>query len=426
LEFLIKNKLIKVLSLNSISVGLNAVLGLLTVRIVAQFLGPAGMALIGNFKNFVTLAKSFSTLGINASVVRLFVENKDDERELAKIYFTFFWILTVLSVFVGALILFFSKPISKYLFEVFDYSFEVQLFGLLLPLFVLNTFWIAIYNGLKQFKSIVLIQMVSSVFVFVLTFGLIYFEKLEGALISIAISDLVMFFITLLFIRSHREFFNFRLQKTLNKEYLPVIGRFSLMALLSAVLVPGTQIIIRNLIVDFHSVGKAGIWDAVNRISGFYMMFFSSGLTLYYMPKLAELNTDSEFKNELKFYLKTIIPVFTLVLVLIYLLKDFVIKIALTEQFKEAGDVMLWQLLGDFLKMVSLAFGYQILVKTMTKKYFAVEIVFNLAYFVLAYLFVQNQEVEGAVKAYFFANLISLLLILFFFRNLFRKNRGLV
>ena len=409
------------MSLNSISVALNAVLGILSVRIVAEFLGPSGMAFMGSFRNFATLAKSFSTLGISVSVVSLFVENKDDKEELNRIYSTFFWILTALSVFVGLLILLFSNPISAYLFEVPDYSFEVQLFGLLLPLFVLNTFWIAIYNGLKQFKSIVLIQMLSSFFVFVLTFGLIYFKKLEGALISIAVGDLMMVIITLFFMSRHWEFFNFKLHKTVSKKHLLVIGRFSLMALLSAVLVPGTQLLIRNLIVDFHSVDKAGIWDAVNRISGFYMMFFSSGIALYYMPKLAELNTDSEFKSELRFYLKTIIPIFTLVLLMLYLLKDWVIDLALTHQFKEAGDVIVWQLLGDFLKMVSLAFGYQILVKTMTKKYYAIEIVFNLSYFIMAYLWVDNQQIEGAVKAYFFANLITLLLMLFFFRHLFRK-----
>lgn len=83
---------------------------------------------------------------------------------------------------------------------------------------------------------------------------------------------------------------------------------------------------------------------------------------------------------------------------------------------------MIWQLLGDFLKMVSLAFGYQILVKTMTKKYYAVELVFNLSYFFFAYLFVSKQQVEGIVQAYFFANLVSLALMIFFFRKLFRKN----
>lgn len=410
------------LSLNALSVGLNFILGLISVGVVAKFLGPSGMALTGSFRNFSALFKSLSTLGINASAVRLFVENQDDDEALSKIYSTFFWILVLVSVFVGLLILLFSNPIGRYLFATANYNFAVQLFGLLLPLFVLNTFWIAIYNGLQRFKSIVIIQMLSSVFVFLLTISLIYYEKLTGALLSIAVSDLILFIITAIFVYRNKTFFNFRLKKAISKPYLSVMGKFSVMALLSAVLVPGTLIVIRNLIIDVHSVEKAGIWDAVNRISGFYMMFFSSGLSLYYMPKLAELKTDLEFKKELKFYFKTIIPIFTMVLFFVFLLKDFIINIALTEQFQEVSSIMIWQLLGDFLKMVSLAFGYQILVKTMTKKYYAVELVFNLSYFFFAYLFVSKQQVEGIVQAYFFANLVSLALMIFFFRKLFRKN----
>lgn len=410
------------MSLNSLSVGINFVLGIISVVIVARFLGPSGMALTGSFRNFTALFKSLSTLGINASVVRLFVENKEDKEALSKIYSTFFWILVLVSVSVGFLILLFSNAISHYLFEAANYRFAIQLFGLLLPLFVLNTFWIAIYNGFQQFKSIMVIQMISAVFVFLLTVGLIYYDRLNGALIAIAVSDLIMFFITAIFVYKNKAYFNFRLEKSISKPYLTVIAKFSVMALLSAVIVPGTLIVIRNLIIDVHSVEKAGIWDAANRISGFYMMFFSSGLSLYYMPKLAELKTDSEFKNELKFYFKTIIPIFILVLFLVFLLKDFIINIALTQQFKEVSSIMIWQLLGDFLKMISLAFGYQILVKTMTKKYFAVELVFNLSYFLFAFLLVQSQQVEGVVKAYFFANLLSLTLMIIFFRNIFRKS----
>lgn len=422
MKSLFENKLIKVLSLNSLSVGINFVLGIISVVIVARFLGPSGMALTGSFRNFTALFKSLSTLGINASVVRLFVENKEDKEALSKIYSTFFWILVLVSVSVGFLILLFSNAISHYLFEAANYRFAIQLFGLLLPLFVLNTFWIAIYNGFQQFKSIMVIQMISAVFVFLLTVGLIYYDRLNGALIAIAVSDLIMFFITAIFVYKNKAYFNFRLEKSISKPYLTVIAKFSVMALLSAVIVPGTLIVIRNLIIDVHSVEKAGIWDAANRISGFYMMFFSSGLSLYYMPKLAELKTDSEFKNELKFYFKTIIPIFILVLFLVFLLKDFIINIALTQQFKEVSSIMIWQLLGDFLKMISLAFGYQILVKTMTKKYFAVELVFNLSYFLFAFLLVQSQQVEGVVKAYFFANLLSLTLMIIFFRNIFRKS----
>ncbi|WP_143000926.1 O-antigen translocase [Flavobacterium saliperosum] len=422
MSFFRENKLIKVLSMNSFSIGINFILGIVSVRIVAQFLGPSGMALIGSFRNFTTLFKSLSTLGVNASLVRLFVENKNDKSELSKIYSTFFWIFIMISVGLGLLITLFSGFLSRLLFTTSDYAFAIRLFGLLLPFIVLNTFWIAVYNGLQQFRKIVFIQIVSSVFTFALTVSLIYFKRLEGALIATAVSDIVLLIVTLLFVINNKEYFQFDLQKIISKKYFSVIGRFSVMSLLSAIIVPLTLISIRSLLIETHSVEKAGIWDAVNRISGFYMLFFSSGLSLYYMPRLAELKTDSEFINELKNYFKTLVPLFLILVAGIFFFKDFIVNLALTREFSEVKEIIIWQLLGDLLKVMSLAFGYQILVKTMMRRYFAVEIIFNVAYFGLAYFMIQSENVAGAVKAYFFANIISFVLMLVLFRKLLKKN----
>jgi len=407
--------------MNSFSIGINFILGIVSVRVVAQFLGPSGMALIGSFRNFTALFKSLSTLGVNASLVRLFVENKNDKSELSKIYSTFFWIFIMISVGLGLLITLFSGFLSRLLFTTSEYGFAIRLFGLLLPFIVLNTFWIAVYNGLQQFRKIVFIQIMSSVFTFVLTVSLIYFKRLEGALIATAVSDIVLLLVTLLFVVNNKEYFQFDLQKIISKKYFSVIGRFSVMSLLSAIIVPLTLISIRSLLIETNSVEKAGIWDAINRVSGFYMLFFSSGLSLYYMPRLAELKTDSEFINELKNYFKTLVPLFLILVAGIFVFKDFIVNIALTKEFSEVKEIIIWQLLGDLLKVMSLAFGYQILVKTMMKRYFAVEIIFNLAYFGLAYFMIQTENVAGAVKAYFFANIISFVLMLVLFRKLFRN-----
>lgn len=410
--------------MNSFSMGINFVLGLVSVRVIAQFLGPSGMALVGNFRNFSGLFKSLVTVGINASIVKLFVENQQDKSELSKIYSTFLWIFLGFSMVLGILVMLFSSYLSLFLLGSSAYAYTIQLFGVLLPLFVLNTFWIAVYNGLQQFRKIVVIQILSSVFIFLLTLGLIYLKKLEGALLAAAIGEGLMTVITLLFVLNNKEYFSFDFQKIISKKHLKVIGKFSVMSLLSAIIVPLTLIAIRKLISETISIEGAGIWDAVNRISGFYMMFFTSGLSLYYMPRLTELKTEREFTAELRYYFRTLVPLFLAVVVGIYLFRSPLIDLALTSKFAAAKDLVFWQLAGDFVRILSLAFGYQILVKLMMKQYFTVEIVFNLSYYLLAWLLIENDMLSGAVKAYFFANLIALAIMLFVFRNLLLDRSG--
>ena len=151
------------MSLNSISVAVSFVLGIISTKIISYFLGTSGMALMGSFRNFSTMLKSMATLGISNSVVKLVVENKEDKRELSVIYSTFFWLFLIVSLVFGCTTLLLAKPISQFLFFTEVYFIPIQFFGLLLPLMVINTFWLAIYNGLEQFKRIIYIQIFSNI-----------------------------------------------------------------------------------------------------------------------------------------------------------------------------------------------------------------------------------------------------------------------
>ena len=319
-------------------------LGIVSTKLVSVFMGASGMALLGSFKNFSSMFKSMSTLGISNLVVKLVVENKEDKKELSIIYSTFFWIFLVLSVVLGGSILVFSDFITNFLFFNNRYLIPVQFFALSLPLVVLNVFWMAVYNGLEAFKKIVVIQIISNILVFGLSAFLIWKQNIFGGLLSVALSEFLLVLVTFMFVRRDKSYFQFDLQRIISKKYSDAILKFSSMALLSAIIVPVTLILIRKYIVDHYSIEEAGIWDGVNKLSGFYMLIFSSGLSLYYMPRLASLKTDSEFKEELKLYFKIFIPLFLLMLIVVFVLKGFIINLAFTAAFLRIKEVLIWQL----------------------------------------------------------------------------------
>ncbi len=415
------NPLIKVLSLNSVSVGVSFVLGLLSSKIISVFLGPSGMALMGSFRNFTAMIKSIATLGMNTSVVKLIVENKEDKEEVSIIYSTFFGVFLGLAIVLGVSVALCSSWISNLIFFTNSYTTPIQFFGLLLPLIVVNVFWTSVYNAFEKFKHLISIQIISNLIIFASTAYLVWQNNIQGGLLSVALGEVIMFFVTYLFIRKTFNNFKFDYHQIEFKKYLSDMQRFSIMALLSAVLVPLTLILIRDNIVSVHSIQEAGIWDGVNRLSSFYMLIFNTGLSMYYMPKLASLKTDSEFKMELKSYFKTLVPLFIGMILVIFMLKSYIIQLAFTEEFNKINFILVWQLLGDFFRIMTLAFGFQILVKSMLKKYFIIEFVFNSSFLILAYLWIPSRSSEGVVQAYFVANVLSFLIILFMFRKLVKN-----
>ena len=206
----------KVLSLNSISVAVSFVLGIFSSKIISIFLGTSGMALTGSFRNFALMIKSVATLGINNSIVKLFVENKEDKKELSVIYSTFFWVFLFISAILALLILVFAAPISGFLFYTNNYTMPIRFFGILLPFMVINTFWLAIYNGLEKYKVIVIIQILSNILVFVLTAFLIWKQNIFGGLLSIAIGEFLMVVVTFLFVKNDSDYFKFDLHKIMS------------------------------------------------------------------------------------------------------------------------------------------------------------------------------------------------------------------
>ena len=72
-----KNQLVKIVSLNSFSVGLKIGIGLITSKILALFVGPTGMALVGNLRNFLASVETISTLGFQNGIVKYIAENRN-------------------------------------------------------------------------------------------------------------------------------------------------------------------------------------------------------------------------------------------------------------------------------------------------------------------------------------------------------------
>ncbi len=419
MKLLKENTQLRVLTLNSFSMGTTFVLGFISNKVVAVFLGPSGMAILGNFRNLGAMLKSVATLGISTSLVKLVAENKENKKALSELYATFLSVFFIISSLLAIGVFCFAEAIGQLLFNSNQWTTPIQIVGLSLPLVLLNTFWLAIYNGLEQFKTIVLVQLVSSVLVFLVTISLIYFHTISGAVWAIALSELLMVLATFVFVIKDKRLFQFHFRFLIKKEYVKAIQKFSAMALLTAIIAPLTLLLIRNAITANYSLAEAGFWEATTKLSSFYMLFFTSGLSLYYMPKLASLSTEGAFKQEVKVYFSSFVPLFLVMLLVLFFAKEWILKWVFTPEFLKLQSVLIWQFLGDFFKILTLAFGYQILVKARLKVYFFLEITFNLSYLLLSLYWIKTRGYEGAIQAYCCASALGFVLILLVFRKLF-------
>ena len=417
LNYINNNVLIKVASLNSASMITKIVAGFLTSKAIALFVGAEGLALIGNLRNFLSSIQTISILGLYNGVVKYVAEFKNNTLELSKTLSTVFYLGFFSTIIVSLLCYYNAGYINDYVFKTYDFEYVIRILAMALPFYALNMFTFGILNGFSKYKILIIINIIGQILGLSITILLIYKERIDGALISVAISESLIFLITLVGVANQRSLMPLIQVKNISLTYVKKLSSFSAMAIFSAIVLPIVAISIRSYITDTVGLKEAGFWEAMNRISKYYLMFVTSLLTLYILPRFSEIENVKDFRNEVFNFYKSIIPIFGIGLLVIYFLRKVIIAIIFTEEFEPVEDLFLWQLLGDFVKVLSIVIAYQFLAKKMFWHYIITEAFSVIILYAASIYFIDLYGVKGANIAHFVTYMLYYGLILLIFSS---------
>jgi O-antigen/teichoic acid export membrane protein len=413
-----QKELFKVTSLNSISVILKIAIGFVSAKVIAIFIGASGMALVGNLRNFVASVEGFATLGFTNGIVKYVAEKEENSQELKRYFSTIFFTL-LSAILVCSLVLFlFAAYWNSVVFGLdFEYIFVIKAFALALPWYIGSLVIIAIINGFAAFKKVIVINIIGNVLGLLVTIGLIFKFQTFGALLAVVLSPAVLFFVTLFFIDKK---WNLKSQISIKDFHFSVLksmSEYSIMALFSIVLGPIIYLSIRTFIINAIGLNQAGYWEAVTRISTYYLLFLSTVLSVFYLPKLSKARTNDETKAIFRTYFTGIIPIFLIGLIAVYFLRFFIIRVLYTEEFLPISTLFFWQLLGDFFKGMSLILGFQFFAKKLTKAFLITELISLTILSVSSYYFITNYGIEGVVIAHAVTFFLYLVVLTIYFRK---------
>lgn len=392
--------LIKTSLLNAIAVAIRMLTMLGLNKILAIYVGPAGYAAIGNFQNAVQMISTFGSGAINTGVVKYTAEYGDDEAAQRKVWQTAGTVALAGSLIAGVLVAVFSKPLAQWFLKDEIYSPVFLWFAVTLVFFVFNTLLLAILNGKKEIQRYIVANIAGSLFSLVATTLLTIQFGLMGALIALAIYPSFAFVVTLLLCHKTGWFKLSYLFGRPDKQVVLNLAKFMVMALTSAACVPVSHILIRNHLGTTLGWETAGYWEAMWRVSTAYLMLVTTTLSIYYLPRLAELKKTNEIKQEILQGYKLILPVAVTCGLIIYLLRDFIISVLFTAEFTAMRNFFAWQVLGDTLKIAAWLLGYVLTAKAMMRVFVLVEVFFSLLFLLQTYLFTALFKGEGVVIAY--------------------------
>ena len=418
---ILSKPLFKATSLNAISILIKIFVGFITSKFIAIFVGPSGMALVGNLRNFLTTTEAFATLGFENGVVKYVAEHKSEKKQLKKTLSTIFITVLFTCFCISLGLFFFSQYLNASIFgNKFQYAFVFKSLAVALPFYIGNIFLIATINGFGAYKKVIYINILGSLIGLIASVFLIWKLNTEGALLSIILTPSVLFLVSFFSINQEIKILKAIDLKFYNLSFLKELSSYSLMALVSAVFGPMVFLAIRKYIIVNLGIEQAGFWEAMCRMSSYYFMFITSIISIYFLPKLATSKTNQETKTLFWNYYKGILPVFMIGMIVIYFLRDFIIHLLFTKEFLPVSKLFFWQLIGDTFKAASFILGYQFYAKKLTKAFIISEL-FSLfvLYFSSIYLVTQF-SIEGVVMAHAFTYAIYFITLSIYFRkNLF-------
>ncbi|WP_264529401.1 O-antigen translocase [Flavobacterium sp. N502540] len=413
-----QTNLFKITSLNSLSVLLKIGIGFITSKLMAIFIGPTGMALVGNLRNFSSSLESISTLGFTNGIVKYVAENKENKIRLREIVSTVFISLLTITLVLSLVLYFFASFWNNQIFgNNFDYDIVFKAIALVLPWYAISIFLLSLINGLGKFKLVIWLNILGNAIGLLVSIYMILNFKTLGALLSIVISPALLFFATFYFINKDFNFFKIIRFRYFDVNVLKNLSSYSLMALVSSVLGPLVYLIIRKNVIETVGLEQAGFWETIVRISNYYMMFVTTILSVYFLPKLAVAKSNQETKKIFWSFYRNILPPFVIALIVIYYTRFFIVKLLFTDEFLPVTTLFFWQLIGDVLRAASWILGFQFFAKKITKTFIISEITSLLVlYFFSSYL-VALLGIQGVVLAQALDNFIYLIILGIYFRK---------
>ncbi len=409
--------LLKVASFNSLSVFVRLVSGFILSKAIAYFLFPQGMALTGNLRSFLVSCQGISVSGAQNGLIKYTAESKNNNTALKEIISTSFFLMLVSTILVSLVLIGFSDYFSVLVFGEKDYVYVIKILAYAIPLYTINTFVLSIINGLGQYKDIILINTIGYIINVVVVVALLYLYNLEGAVIAIILMPSVLIFITFFWVKEIRMIFSSISISKFSKNYLRGFSSFIIMAIFTALTIPIVHVLVKNYIIDNVGLKDAGYWEAMIKISQYYLMFIMSLFSLYLLPNLSQNKTNEGFKRLIIQFYKTILPLVLLGFIAIYFLRYWIVRITLTQEFLPTQELFFWQLIGDFFKIASFAIAYQMQAKKMLFWYLFGELFYVTVVYFSSIYFIDKFEVKGAVIAHAISYLFYFLLMLFIFRK---------
>lgn len=394
----------------------NIIVGIVRVKFLAVILGPVGVGISGIYQTTINLISSATGFGIGFSGVREIASaaatgNID---KITKTYTTIYRWAWVTGILGAVIAIFFSRPLSNFAFGDESYTWGIRILSIgILAGAVANAYGVLL-QGLRRLGDMAKANIIGSLAGLFSAVVIYFLFGLKGIVPALLAGFLINFLISWFYAnkvkKTSGEIITYK-QSAIEGMSMVRLGFFTV---ISSFALNGTLYIVRSFILKQDDISAVGNFTAAWAISTMYISAVLGAMGADFFPRLSGINSDNAAVKKLvneqtEVAMLITAPIFIGMITAV----DIIVRLFYSRQFETTGQILSWQIAGDFFKVLSWPMGYILLAKGKGGTFVATELSWCLFYFFGVYILWDIVGLESTGIAFLVSYVFFLLTLLF-------------
>jgi PST family polysaccharide transporter len=366
-------------------VGTSSLLGVVTAvlrnKLLAVFVGTAGVGLLAQVGNLVNILSSLASLGIGVGMAKYAAEfsSKGDRHALARLKTSGLvptWLASAVAL-AAALLL--RKQLAVLIFGSDELSWAVALAALAVPLLVQFSFHLAVLQGLKSMRRYALSNAAASAAGLLVLVPLVYLLRWKGAVIHI-VAAAVLGYLAIYFVsRSLYASSGFVGRPGVDRSLVRELLAYGVSSLAVGALYWVNLLVVRSIILRKLGPDANGIYQVALGISFQYLMLILNSVSAYAFPRLSELRERDSIVHEIRSAIRLSVLLVTGCASILLIARHWLVPLLFSPEFMQGERLLPAQFVSDFLRAVAWMLGIWMLPQGRLRTWVGLDVLMNVS-----------------------------------------------
>lgn len=335
------------------------------IKVIAVLLGPTGVGIVGLYQATLDIVRSATGLGLSFSAVRDVAEaaGSNDQQRIGRtitILRRWVWLTGMLGMI---LLLLFRDQFSRYAFNDNEHALYFLILAVVPLLTAISGGQLALLQGLRKIGDMARAGVFGAAVGLCITAPFYWLMGIKGivpALILSALTDLGLSWYFARKVAVPPVVINWR-ETVVGGSGMVRLGLFTVITGLATT---GTMYLVRIFISSRLGVEGVGQFQAAWNLSAIYVGLVLSAMAADYFPRLSEVNHDNGRVRQLVNEQTEIALLLSGPIIIgVICFMDVVVPLLYSDKFGQSINILLWQTMGNLLKIISWPIGFVILAK---------------------------------------------------------------